>query len=179
MAQNFELQILIPSFSTVTERRVNWKMKQKTFDDFFPVKKHWNASCCWWWWCDDICLFSSLSVASSRPSDSGEEAKAKGPALPSFLPFYFRVRAFSIQRPRLFKSLEQAKLSGIVWIPIQSLENSARRGAASFRCRNRSYVWTGPLYGMPVFVLALKLYHRRPRHSMCHWMNILISTWTN
>ena len=21
--------------------------------------------------------------------------------------------------------------------------------------------------------------HRRPRRSMCHWMNILISTWTN
>ena len=34
----------------------------------------------------------------------------EGPALPSFLLFYFRVRAFSIQRPRLSKSLEQAKL---------------------------------------------------------------------
>ena len=63
-------------------------------------------------------------TSSSRLSDSGEEAKVKGtrkvggmgkrekeaPALPSFLPFYFRVRAFSIQRPRLSKSLEQAKL---------------------------------------------------------------------
>ena len=54
-------------------------------------------------------------LACSRLSDSGEEAKVKGtrkvgggkkeidgresstaPALPSFLPFYFRVRAFSI-----------------------------------------------------------------------------------
>ena len=41
------------------------------------------------------------SVACSRPSDSGENAKEKGtrkvgPALPSFLPFHFRVCAFSI-----------------------------------------------------------------------------------
>ena len=63
-------------------------------------------------------------TSSSRLSDSGEEVKVKGtrkvggmgkrekeaPALPSFLPFYFCVRAFSIQRPRLSKSLEQAKL---------------------------------------------------------------------
>ena len=64
---------------------------------------------------DDVMMFVYfLGIACSRLSDSGEEAKAKGPALPSFLPFYFRVRAFSIQRPRLFKSLEQAKLSGIV-----------------------------------------------------------------
>ena len=32
------VQILIPSFSTVTERRVNWKMKQKTLDDFFLLQ---------------------------------------------------------------------------------------------------------------------------------------------
>ena len=58
------------------------------------------------WGCD-------RKTSSSRLSDSGEEAKVKGtrkvggvgkrekeaPALPSFLPFYFRVRAFSIQRP--------------------------------------------------------------------------------
>ena len=30
-----------------------------------------------------------------------------GPALPSFLPFYFRIRAF-LQRARLSRSLEQA-----------------------------------------------------------------------
>ena len=29
-------------------------------------------------------------------------------SLPSFLPFYFRVRTFSIQRTRLSRSLEQA-----------------------------------------------------------------------
>ena len=66
----------------------------------------------------------SVFVTCSRLSDSGKEAKVKGaqkvgwvgkrekeaPALPSFLPFYFRVRAFSIQWPRLSKSLEQAKL---------------------------------------------------------------------
>ena len=65
-------------------------------------------------------------LACSRLSDSGEDAKEKGtrkvggagkrkkegrdaaPALPSFLPFYFRVCAFSIQRTRLSRSLEQA-----------------------------------------------------------------------
>ena len=36
------------------------------------------------------------------------------PALPSFLPFYFRVRAFSIQRTRLSRSLEQAIFSGFL-----------------------------------------------------------------
>ena len=33
------------------------------------------------------------------------------PALPSFLPFYFRVCAFSIQQTRLSRSLEQAKMN--------------------------------------------------------------------
>ena len=32
------------------------------------------------------------------------------PPLPSFLPFYFRLRAFSIQRTRLSRSLQQASL---------------------------------------------------------------------
>ena len=64
-------------------------------------------------------------VACSRLSDSGKDAKEKGtrklagrekekgrepaPAFPSFLPFYFRVCAFSIQRTRLSRSLEQAR----------------------------------------------------------------------
>ena len=43
----------------------------------------------------------------------GEDAKEKGtrkvgPPLPSFLPCYFRVCAYSIQRTRLSRSLEQA-----------------------------------------------------------------------
>ena len=43
----------------------------------------------------------------------GEDAKEKGtrkvgPPLPSFLPFHFRVCAYSIQRTRLSRSLEQA-----------------------------------------------------------------------
>ena len=33
------------------------------------------------------------------------------PAIPSFLPFYFRFHAFSIQRARLSRSLEQARAS--------------------------------------------------------------------
>ena len=33
---------------------------------------------------------------------------SSGPALPSFFPFYFRLRPFSIQRFRLSRSLEQA-----------------------------------------------------------------------
>ena len=36
------------------------------------------------------------------------------PALPSFLPFYFRLRAFSIQQARLSWSLEQASAEPIV-----------------------------------------------------------------
>ena len=62
-------------------------------------------------------------VACSRLSDSGEDAKEKGtrkvggagkrkrpPLLsPVSSPFYFRVCAFSIQRTRLSRSLEQAR----------------------------------------------------------------------
>ena len=39
-----------------------------------------------------------------------EKGRERDPALPSFLPFYFRVCAFSIQRTRLSPSLEQAIL---------------------------------------------------------------------
>ena len=62
-------------------------------------------------------------IACSRLSDSGEDAKVKGTRkvggskkrkrkgaalpLPSFLPFYFRLRAFAIQQALLFLSLEQ------------------------------------------------------------------------
>ena len=44
---------------------------------------------------------------------------SSGPALPSFLPFYFRVRAFSIQRARLSRSLEQAN-KVCAWSPWES-----------------------------------------------------------
>ena len=46
------------------------------------------------------------SVACSRLSDSGEDAKEKGTRK-----VYFRVCAFSIQRTRLSQSLEQAMSS--------------------------------------------------------------------
>ena len=68
----------------------------------------------------------ALGVACSRLSDSGEDAKVKGTRkvagagkckkeaaafpLPSFLPFYFRVRTFSIKRTPLSRNLEQATL---------------------------------------------------------------------
>ena len=69
----------------------------------------------------------SRNVACSGLSESGEDAKVKGtrkgggtgkrkkegrerdspaPSLPSFLPFYFRVRALSIQQARLTRSLD-------------------------------------------------------------------------
>ena len=65
------------------------------------------------------------TLACSRLSDSGEDAKVKGtrkvggagkkgkkegkaPPLPSLFPFYFRVRSFSIQRTRQSRSPEQA-----------------------------------------------------------------------
>ena len=66
-------------------------------------------------------------IAYSRLSDSWEDATVKGtrkvggskkrkrkgtaPPLPSFLPFYFRLRAFAIQRAQLFRSLEQATIT--------------------------------------------------------------------
>ena len=46
---------------------------------------------------------SNINIACSRLLDS---------ALPRFLPFYFRVCAFSIQRTRLSRSLEQANIEG-------------------------------------------------------------------
>ena len=58
-----------------------------------------------------------MSVACSRLLDSAEDAKVKGtPKVgrrgkgKSFLPFYFRVRAFSIQGARLSQSLGQASV---------------------------------------------------------------------
>ena len=52
------------------------------------------------------------SVACSRLSDSGEDAKEKGTRK-----VYFRVCAFSIQRTRLSRSLEQAMSSVTVLSP--------------------------------------------------------------
>ena len=67
-------------------------------------------------------------LACSRLSDSGEDAKVKGtrkvrwrgekgeaPSLPSFLPFYFRLRAFSIQRAQLSRTLEKVTLDSTNW----------------------------------------------------------------
>ena len=48
---------------------------------------------------------TSFLMACSRLSDSGEDAKEKGTRK---VPFYFRVCAFSIQRTRLSRSLQQA-----------------------------------------------------------------------
>ena len=67
-------------------------------------------------------LYSTATLAFSRLSDSGDDAKVKGMQkvggvknrkrkahfLPSFLPFYFRLRALSIQRAQLSRSLEHA-----------------------------------------------------------------------
>ena len=68
-------------------------------------------------------LFSRIAapLACSRLSETREDAKVKGtragrekekgraaPPLPSFLHFYFRIRAFSIQGTRISRSLEQA-----------------------------------------------------------------------
>ena len=63
-----------------------------------------------------ISAYIFLSLACSRLSGSGEDAKGKGTrkvseAGKSFLPYYFRVCAFSIQRTRLSRSLKQAILS--------------------------------------------------------------------
>ena len=70
-----------------------------------------------------LIIFIHFKLACSRLSDSGEDAKEIGTRnvggeakrkkdgrefSPSFLPFYFRVCPFSIQRTRLTPSLEQA-----------------------------------------------------------------------
>ena len=72
-----------------------------------------------------------LILACSRLSDSGEDGKVKGGRkvgggegggrkkeaafpLPSLLPFYFRVSAFSIQLARTTQSLEQANIRHIL-----------------------------------------------------------------
>ena len=53
---------------------------------------------------------SQYCPACSRLSDSGEDAKVKGTRkVGSFLSFYFRLRAFLIQRARLSRSQEQAE----------------------------------------------------------------------
>ena len=77
-----------------------------------------------------------LILACSRLSDRGEDGKVKGAQkvgggggggagegkrkkeaafpLPSLLPFYFRVSAFSIQLARTTRSLEQANIRHIL-----------------------------------------------------------------
>ena len=83
------------------------------------------------WLFDDLTVINTLACSSL--SDSGEDAKnwrgwkkeegrerepviiSAAPSLPSFLPFYFRVRAFSIQRTRLSRSLEQVINTHIIW----------------------------------------------------------------
>ena len=52
----------------------------------------------------------TLLVACSRLSDSGRSESKRKAKNCSFLPFYFRVRAFSIQRALLSRSVEQATL---------------------------------------------------------------------
>ena len=91
-------------------------MQIKTAVFFFFFRKKKNV--------EKFAAFSPVELACSRLSDSAEDAKVKGtrkvaPSLPSFLPFYFRLRAFSTQRAQLSRSLEQAtveyagKLSGM------------------------------------------------------------------
>ena len=57
-----------------------------------------------------------------------EKGREPAPAFPSFLPFYFRVCAFSIQRTRLSRSLEQARWGEekIVFFPACRARSRAR-----------------------------------------------------
>ena len=55
------------------------------------------------------------------------------PALPSFLPFYFRVCAFSTQPNRLSRSLEQARF-GNKRVYVRFVSFSTARHAGSFLC---------------------------------------------
>ena len=57
-----------------------------------------------------------------------EKGREPAPAFPSFLPFYFRVCAFLIQRTRLSRSLEQARWGEekIVFFPACRARSRAR-----------------------------------------------------
>ena len=55
--------------------------------------------------------------AKSWRGGKKEKGRERAPALPSLLPFYFRVCAFSIQRTRLSRSLEQATQIRVVTRP--------------------------------------------------------------
>ena len=90
-----------------------------------------------------------------------EDAKEKGtrkvgPPLPSFLPFYFRVCAFSIQRTRLSRSLEQAnqdlaknfQLAG--GKPIGHMQAWPRRWTLDYREQLQKAVGVGPWINIPV-----------------------------
>ena len=68
-------------------------------------------------------------VACSRLSDSGEDAKESWRG--SFLLFHFRVCAFSIQRTRLSRSLEQAITKGVDFL------FSFQRGVRNLVCSLR------------------------------------------
>ena len=74
----------------------------------------------------------------------GKEKGREAPALPSFLPFYFRVCAFSIQRTPLPRNLEQAiqswaKLdSAICRINQYSVDNGLRKRKGHLHTPSRS-----------------------------------------
>ena len=64
---------------------------------------------------DSFLVEVQTKLACSRLSDSGEDVKVKGTRKVGgagwFPPFFFHVRAFSIQRTGLSQSLEQEKRS--------------------------------------------------------------------
>ena len=66
------------------------------------------------------------------------------------------------------------------------LENYFRLGTTNVKGKTDHSVslrWNKEFWTFPkrrvFFWLFIRFIHRRPRRSMCHWMNILISTWTN
>ena len=64
-------------------------------------------------------------IACSRFSDSGEDVKVKGTKSCSPHPIYFRLRAFSIQRTQLSRSLEQARNFTVrAYLPLYELRVS-------------------------------------------------------
>ena len=71
-----------------------------------PERAPWNQLTCQDW--ESLCQKLACSKLSDSRETRKKKARGKLAGRVSFLPFYFRVCAFSIQRTRLSRSLEQA-----------------------------------------------------------------------
>ena len=83
--------------------------------------------------------------AKSWRDGKKEKGREPAPAFPSFLPFYFLACAFSIQRTRLSRSLEQARWGEekILFFPACRARSRARVKARPNPRGKKKRLWTG------------------------------------